>query len=79
MALERVRINASISKELNDWLDAKSRKSGIPKSTLVHLALEQYMMQQESLHRLPEFMNQLEELKKAAIKLELVGVTKKDS
>lgn len=45
-----VRINARIGKTLNDWLDVESAKTGVPKSTLIHLALEQYINQKEALN-----------------------------
>jgi len=44
-----VRINTRISKTLNDWLDKRSKETGVPKSTLVFLAIEQYMQQQKTL------------------------------
>lgn len=44
-----VRINTRISKTLNDWLDKRSKATGVPKSTLVFLAIEQYMQQQKAL------------------------------
>lgn len=44
-----VRINTRISKTLNDWLDKRSKETGVPKSTLVFLAIEHYMQQQKAL------------------------------
>lgn len=44
-----VRINTRISKTLNDWLDKRSKETGVPKSTLVFLAIEQYMQQQKAI------------------------------
>lgn len=44
-----VRINTRISKTLNDWLDKRSKETGVPKSTLVFFAIEQYMQQQKTL------------------------------
>lgn len=68
MAAEMVRINTRISKTVNDFLDAKSEESGVPKSTLIYLALEQYMTQQKTLEVLPHmqaWMEQLERLQQA--------------
>jgi len=45
---EMVRINTRISKTLNEWLDSESAVTGVPKSTLVFLALEQYKQQHEA-------------------------------
>ncbi|KIQ93068.1 hypothetical protein LH47_02889 [Anoxybacillus thermarum] len=44
-----VRINTRISKTLNDWLDKRSKETGVPKSTLVFLAIEHYMQQQKAM------------------------------
>lgn len=46
---EAVRVNSRISAEINDWLDQRSKKTGVPKSSIIHLALEQYMMQLRSI------------------------------
>ena len=42
---EMVRINTRISKEINEWLDNETEKAGVPKSTLIFLALDQYVNQ----------------------------------
>lgn len=47
MAAEMIRVNTRISKTLNDWLDKRSEETGMPKSTLVMLALENYYQQVE--------------------------------
>lgn len=49
---EMVRVNTRISAELNDWLDDKSKKSGVPKSAIIHMALEQYVTQTRSVEAL---------------------------
>lgn len=67
---EMVRINTRISKEVNDWLDEKSAKTGIPKSTLVYLALEQYMQQQKVVSEMPKMVQMMEmfdEMKKLGV------------
>lgn len=51
---EMVRVNTRISKKLNDWLDEYSKESGVPKSTLIHLALENYVNQKIMLEELPK-------------------------
>jgi predicted DNA-binding protein len=61
---EMVRINTRISKEVNDWLDNKSAKTGISKSALVYLALEQYIQQQKVADDMPKMMEILTELKR---------------
>lgn len=59
---EAVRVNSRISAEINDWLDERSKKTGIPKSSIIHLALEQYMMQLRSLDALELSQGTLKEL-----------------
>lgn len=46
---EMVRINTRISKTLNDWLDAKSEETGVPKSTLVFMSLDATMNQEKAM------------------------------
>jgi len=59
---EMVRVNTRISKLLNEWLDNRSDITGVPKSTLVFLALEQYMTQIETMGRMSEMSAILEKL-----------------
>lgn len=49
---EAVRVNTRISAEINDWLDLRAKKTGIPKSSIIHIALEQYVMQLRSVDAL---------------------------
>ncbi|MGC4379451.1 hypothetical protein WD019_21470, partial [Fictibacillus sp. Mic-4] len=50
-----VRVNTRISKEINDWLDAESSRSGVSKSTLIYLALEHYITQKKALTMVHDF------------------------
>lgn len=43
-----VRLNVRVSKENNDYLEKKSRETGISKSALVQIAVEQYRQQAEA-------------------------------
>lgn len=45
---ELVRVNTRISKKANDWLDKESEEYGIPKSTLILLAIENYIREKEA-------------------------------
>lgn len=63
-AAEMIRVNTRISKEVNDWLDDKSNRTGIPKSTLIYLALEQYIQQQHVMNEMPRMMQMMDELKR---------------
>ena len=58
-----VRINTRISKTLNDWLNKRSKETGIPKSTLVFLAIEQYMQQQMAMDMAEGLTSIVESLK----------------
>lgn len=64
MPAEMIRINTRISKSVNDFLDSKSEESGVPKSTLIYLALEQYMTQQKTLEVLPQMQGWIEQLER---------------
>jgi hypothetical protein len=39
---EMVRVNARVSVDVNKWLDEYSQSSGVSKSTIVYMALDQY-------------------------------------
>lgn len=49
---EMVRVNTRISAEINTYLDETSEKTGVPKSTLIYMALEQWMQTQRSIKAL---------------------------
>jgi len=61
---EMVRVNTRISASLNNWLDSQSEKTGIPKSTLIHLALEQFVNQKEAIDTMSLMMQKLDQLEK---------------
>lgn len=58
-----IRVNTRVSKLVNDWLDQQSKVTGVPKSTLIHLALEHYINQREAMDTMGKLMNKLDELK----------------
>lgn len=45
---DMVRVNTRISSAANDWLDNQSFTTGVPKSTLILLAIESYIQQKEA-------------------------------
>lgn len=51
---EMVRVNTRISKTLNEWLDQRTEETGVPKSTLIYLALENYMREQVMMTKMEE-------------------------
>jgi predicted DNA-binding protein len=59
---EMVRVNTRISAEVNDWLDDRSKSTGVPKSAIIHIALEQYMTQLRSMSALEHSQGTLREL-----------------
>lgn len=59
---EMVRINTRVSKRLSDWLDNESKETGLPKSTIILLALEQYMTQREAMNKIPTYMELLSKI-----------------
>ena len=77
---EMVRVNTRISSEVNQFLDDRSKKTGVPKSAIIHIALEQYIMQLRSVDALQmsqgtlrELFDKVEQIEK---KLSSVNVTK---
>lgn len=62
MSTEMVRVNTRISSSLNDYLDKISREDGIPKSTLVMLAIEQYRQQREAVQTMQFTQQSLKQL-----------------
>lgn len=71
---EMVRVNTRISVVLNEWLDKRSDDTGVPKSTLIFLALEQYMQQTEAMGKMGELntlLQKLNELEKKEKNLKL--------
>ena len=54
---EMVRLNTRISADLNKWLDEESERTGVPKSTIIFLALEQYYTQKIALKGVADLNN----------------------
>lgn len=61
-----VRVNTRISADLNKWLNDESQRSGVPKSTLIHLALTTYMQQQRAIGSLEEIIKRLDRIEEQA-------------
>lgn len=60
-----MRVNTRIGKDANRWLDNESERTGVPKSTLIHLAVEQYIQQKEavaSMSSVNELLDRLQAL-----------------
>ena len=57
-----VRVNARIGKQHNDWLDKRSFETGISKSSLIQLAIDNYMMQDTAIYTLQELTKKFDSL-----------------
>lgn len=64
------RINASISADLNNWLDSESANTGYTKTTLIMLAIENYKQQKTALAQMTEITELVEKLEKLSQKLD---------
>ena len=63
---EMVRVNTRISKTANNWLDDYSKDTGLPKSTIIMLAIENYIREKETFDRMADMgdlVKKIEELK----------------
>lgn len=65
-----VRVNTRISKQANDWLDNQSETSGVPKSTLILLAIENYIQQKEVMERMSDMSVLMDKLNAIENKLQ---------
>lgn len=61
------RLNVRVSKENNDYLEMKSNQTGISKSALVQIAVEQYRQQNEAvqaMNKMEKYVDQLEDIQR---------------
>lgn len=64
---EPVRINIRIPAEINDWLDKESKRTAVPKSSLVYLMIDKYISDKEAvttMQEMPDFVKYMENAKK---------------
>lgn len=61
---EMVRVNTKISKKMSDWLEYQVEETGLTKSAIIFLALEQYMLQREAVSKVPEYLQLIERMEK---------------
>jgi len=62
-----IRVNTRISKTLNDWLDKRTLETGVPKSTMIYLALEQFRRDTsvvENMGTMQQLVQRLDEIEK---------------
>lgn len=77
-AREMIRVNTRISKTSNEWLDNYSAETGLPKSTIIMLAIENFIKEKEVMDRmadmgdivkkLDDLQNEVEKLSRSARK-----------
>lgn len=60
-----VRVNARVSSDVNKWLDDYSKKTGVPKSTIVYMALEQFKLTKEGTEAFSNMSVVFEQIDKA--------------
>lgn len=51
---EMVRVNTRISKTSNDWLNDYSAETGLPKSTIIMIAIENFIKEKEVMDRMAD-------------------------
>jgi len=56
---EMKRVNIRVSPEVHEWFRIRSEKTGVPSSSLMYLALEQYIQQQMLLPHIPDMVREL--------------------
>lgn len=66
---EMFRINTRISVKSNEWLDNQTKETGIPKSTLILLAIENYIQQKEAMAMMGDMGMLVERLERIENKL----------
>lgn len=65
---DMVRVNTRISGKANEWLDNQSQETGVPKSTLILLAIENYIREKEAMAMMADMgqvVQAIERLEKA--------------
>ena len=67
---EMFRVNTRIGADANAWLDAESERTGVPKSTLIHLAIEQYIQQKEVMTRMSDMGQLLQAIERLESKID---------
>lgn len=76
MAREMIRVNTRISVTSNEWIDKYSEKTGLPKSTIIMIAIENFIREKETFDRMADMgdvVAKLEELEKV-LKKEKIAV-----
>lgn len=67
---EMVRINTRISKTSNEWLDNYSAETGLPKSTIIMMAIEGFIKEKEVMDRMADMGDIVAKLEQLERKIE---------
>ena len=59
---DMVRLNARVSPTVYEWLDEYSKRTGMPKSTIIFLAIEQYKRDYEAIQGMKNIVDIAQEL-----------------
>jgi len=62
---EPIRINIRVQPHIKEWFEEKSKRTAIPYSALMHLALEEHINRQEQQDLIPQLPEIMETIKKA--------------
>lgn len=68
--MEMVRVNTRIGYEANAWLDAESERTGVPKSTLIHLAVENYIQQKDAMRSMADLSHLVQAIQRLEAKID---------
>lgn len=58
--MDTIRVNTTISKRANEWLNKRSRETGLSKSGLINVAIDSYIKECEVVEGLPAILRELE-------------------
>lgn len=64
MKNKEVRVNIRISSEIKKFFENMSKEVGAPQSSLMAMALKEYMDQKKVIEELPGILKKIEEIKK---------------
>lgn len=67
---DMIRINTRISKDLNDWLEEQTEQNGVPKSTMIYLALENFRKEKQVMAGMANMSMVIQKLEQLENKIE---------
>lgn len=68
MEKEPVRINIRIPADINDYLDNESKRTGVPKSSLVYMMIDKYISDRKAMDNfqgMPAMFNKLTQMEES--------------